>query len=46
MQALKTDVKTNMTVITEANRIISKTDKEMKPIMVLLSYTAILVNVN
>ena len=46
MQALKTDVKTNMMVITEANRIISKTDKEMKPIMALLSYTVILVNMN
>ena len=46
MQVLKTDVKTNMMVITEANRIISKTDKEMKPIMALLSYTVILVNVN
>ena len=46
MQVLKTDVKTNMMVITEANRVISKTDKEMKPIMALLSYTAILANVN
>ena len=46
MQAWKTDVKTNMMVITEANRIISKTNEEMKPIVALLSYTVILVNVN